>query len=148
MNTNLLKENFQKSLIDHAMLADQWKNVNLQPPKISVWKERERIPSKVYIPLRGLDNGQVIPNQNCFEKKPMWRQGTTCVNQHLRWYHGQTVKPVLTKWLWYGFTSYTLHSSWLITEKMAGRQQASKSRLSIANLRGLKIGQEPEEEEP
>jgi hypothetical protein len=69
--------------------------------------ERGRNPSKVYIPLRWLDNGQVIPNQNRFEKKPMWTQGTTCVNGHLHWYHGQTVKPVVTKWLWYEFTSYT-----------------------------------------
>jgi hypothetical protein len=146
----------------------------------------------------------------------MWRRGTTCVNQHLHWYHGQTVKPVVTKWLWYGFTSYTwywdqyrpgmklilpqvptkqvplqgwyclrsyptgwffdnrtscslyapgvymtglqpgtcptlvwtLHYSWLIIEKMASHQQASKRRVSIANLRGLKIGQDPDKEEP
>jgi hypothetical protein len=38
-------------------------------------RERERTPSKVYIPLRGLDNGQVIPNQNCFEKKPNVKAG-------------------------------------------------------------------------
>jgi len=43
---------------------------------------------------------------------------------------------------------WTLHYSWLIIEKMAGHQQASKSRLSIANLRGLKIGQDPDGEEP
>jgi hypothetical protein len=194
MNTNLLEEKFQKSLIDHAMLTHQWKK--RQPATTqNTCMERGRNPFKVYIPLRWLDNGQVIPNQNCFEKKPMCRQGTTCVNQHLHWYHAQTVKPVLTNWLWYGFTSYTwywdqyspgmksvlpqvptrqvllqawyclgsyptgwffdngtncslyapgvhmtglqsgtcptlvwtLHYSWLIIEKMAGHQQASKS---------------------
>lgn len=42
MNTNLLEESFQMSLIDHAMLAHQWKNVNLQPPKKYVYGKREK----------------------------------------------------------------------------------------------------------
>lgn len=46
---------------------------------------------------------------------------------------------------WFGLCTTV---GWLIIEKMAGHQQASKRRVSIANLWGLKIGQDLDEEEP
>jgi hypothetical protein len=45
---------------------------------------------------------------------------------------------------WFGLCTTV---GWFI-EKMAGHQQASKSKVYIANLQGLKIGQDPDEEEP